>query len=181
MMSGCQETSCALEIAGALATDEVVTGSLGRVGKRYVLTMSRIQSRDARVLGRSDRRFDRQGREALLDETGAILDELYGKQAPAAAPAASTRSIPALVGRALGLTGMVLNVPPLLLCGLLAAAVGVVFVYDLARQDRSVHRLTQVQGFLANTTLLVAVLGLPPPVVAGTLAAVLFGTSWVVP
>ncbi|MBI5495353.1 MAG: hypothetical protein HY904_10045 [Deltaproteobacteria bacterium] len=51
MLSGCDSVSCVAEIAGALNSDEVVTGTVALVGKRHVLALKRVEARTALVVG----------------------------------------------------------------------------------------------------------------------------------
>ncbi|MBI5493782.1 MAG: hypothetical protein HY904_02080 [Deltaproteobacteria bacterium] len=92
--AGCESVSCAVEIANALDRDQIVLGSLGVVGSGYFLSLSRVRSRDARILRRSVRRFPDRDASAVLEDMGAVARELMRderQQAPAlpvkAAPA----------------------------------------------------------------------------------------------
>jgi hypothetical protein len=49
---GCQETSCAVEIAGALGVESIIAPSIGKLGDKNILTLAWIRQQDARVLGR---------------------------------------------------------------------------------------------------------------------------------
>ncbi len=48
-MLGCDDTSCLAEIAGALGVDKVVSGKVGKVGKIFVLNITMIDHKSARV------------------------------------------------------------------------------------------------------------------------------------
>ena len=52
-MMGCDATSCAAEIAGALGVDSIVYGTFTRLGKKYVLTLSWTDQRNSENLGRA--------------------------------------------------------------------------------------------------------------------------------
>jgi hypothetical protein len=50
--AGCDDASCLSEVAGALGAELIVTGQVGRLGDRYVVTMNLISVNDARAVGR---------------------------------------------------------------------------------------------------------------------------------
>ena len=49
---GCTESTCAAEVAGALGVDSIITGTIGNIGKKSVLSISWIGQRDARPIAR---------------------------------------------------------------------------------------------------------------------------------
>jgi hypothetical protein len=90
-LAGCDAAGCAAELAGSLNVDEVVMGSLGTFGDNYLLTLTRIQSRTALVLGRSVQRFSGQGESDILDRLPSAVAETFGVTAPAIQHPAGTR------------------------------------------------------------------------------------------
>jgi hypothetical protein len=90
-VTGCGSTSCAAEIAGALNTDEIVMGSLGKAGSHYVLVVSRVRARDAQVAGRLSEVFPKLDEDAMVRRIPAMAVELLGVQPvrPAAVPASA--------------------------------------------------------------------------------------------
>ena len=54
---GCDSVSCAVEIGGALGVETLLYGSLSKLGKSYVLTLSWIRQGDASVLNRHSESF----------------------------------------------------------------------------------------------------------------------------
>ncbi len=88
---GCSDVACAVEIAGALGVDSLVYGSVGRIGSKRVLSLTWIDQRDGRVLGRDSQVVDTD--EKLIDSIGVAADKLFGtpsapsKLVPVAAPA----------------------------------------------------------------------------------------------
>ena len=50
---GCDDDSCAAEIAGALGVDRLVTGAVGKVGDTYLLTLQLLDVKSAHVTGRT--------------------------------------------------------------------------------------------------------------------------------
>lgn len=75
MLQGCDEVSCAAEMAGALNAEQVVVGSVGRLGSTMVLTLSRVRQRDASVMASWANQFE------------APNDAVVGKQLPVAVKA----------------------------------------------------------------------------------------------
>ena len=149
-VSGCSSASCAAEIAGALDRDQIIIGSLGVVGDVYLLSLSRIQSRDAQILRRAVRRVRRGEESELLDETaGAARELMRNARAPAPEAAEVAHKTAPPVGKqspvtpaplalrvgsgALGTVGAVL----LLAASAGAAVAGAVLVADIAGGDWS--------------------------------------------
>jgi hypothetical protein len=54
---GCDTQSCAAQVAGALNSDEVLFGSLGRLGQDHLLTVTRLRVRDMTVVARTAEAF----------------------------------------------------------------------------------------------------------------------------
>lgn len=96
-MAGCVTVSCALEIAGSLNTEQFIIGNLGQVGNEFLLTITRVQSRNAETLGRSMQRYAAGKESAILDDLPSVVATLFGTKEEAAnvkAPA-TTEPIPA--------------------------------------------------------------------------------------
>jgi hypothetical protein len=77
---GCGETStsCAAELAGALAADRIITGSLSRVGESMLVSMSLLDSGGARV-NQVSSRLKGGTVDAVLDQMDALVEELLSK------------------------------------------------------------------------------------------------------
>ena len=58
MALNCDDASCMAEIGGALGVDELVRVSLGKLGSKLIISMSRILVAEAAVLGRSTIKID---------------------------------------------------------------------------------------------------------------------------
>lgn len=67
---GCDDVTCAAELAGALGVDFVGYGEVGQLGDQYTITLSVVGSRDSRVVARASSRVP-------ADET-ALADALPG-------------------------------------------------------------------------------------------------------
>jgi hypothetical protein len=80
---GCDAASCLAEVAGALAAEEVLYGSLGRLGTRdMVLTLSRVDTRSVRPLGGEAERLKRGDTDAMFDAVSRMLVRLYPTYQP---------------------------------------------------------------------------------------------------
>jgi len=84
-VAGCNATNCAADIAGALDADEIVLGTLGRVGDSFLLNLSRVQARTTLVVARATERFPAANETAILDRLPAVATALFGTPAPSAA------------------------------------------------------------------------------------------------
>lgn len=75
---GCSESSCLAEIAGALSANEVLYGSVGRLGDReLVLTLNRIDPINARALAGESVRLPLHDVDGMLDATAEALGRLF--------------------------------------------------------------------------------------------------------
>lgn len=75
---GCSDATCAVELAGALGVDSIVTGTVGNLGKKRVLSLAWIHQRDGRPiarhsqdLGADEESFDAGVHTAIAALTGA--------------------------------------------------------------------------------------------------------------
>lgn len=91
--AGCNEVSCAVEIAGALGVDSLVYGSVGRVGAKQVVSLTWIHQRDGRVLGRDSEVVSSD--EQLIDAVGLAVSNLFAASPPPAATAGVASPAPA--------------------------------------------------------------------------------------
>jgi len=77
-LTGCSESGCLAELAGALAADEVLYGSVGRLGAReLVLTLNRIAPSTATALAGESERLPSSSTDGMLDSTAGLLKRLY--------------------------------------------------------------------------------------------------------
>jgi hypothetical protein len=84
-LAGCEATSCLAEIGGALQAEEVLTGTLGRLGEReLVLTLNRTSPRTVTVLAGESERITGGGHDAALDGVSRLLKRLYPAYEPPA-------------------------------------------------------------------------------------------------
>ncbi len=67
ILLGCTEESCLVKIGGALGAENLVAGTVGKVGEKYLIGLQRIDVRGSKVVKRVEREF--QGsRDKLLEE-----------------------------------------------------------------------------------------------------------------
>jgi hypothetical protein len=67
ILLGCSEEDCLVKIGGALGAENLVAGTVGKVGDRYIIALQRIDVRGAKVVKRVEREFAG-SRDKLLDE-----------------------------------------------------------------------------------------------------------------
>jgi hypothetical protein len=79
---GCQETGCLAEIGGALGAQEVVTGSLVRLGDTFVLTLRRVDVSKALVIADVSETVKGAKEEQLLDAVQNGAEQLYRPSTP---------------------------------------------------------------------------------------------------
>lgn len=92
-VANCDNVSCVAEIAGALNTDQIVAGTLGKFGDAYLLSLARVAAGNVEPLARVSRRYSSGRVEQILDDLPNIADELMGL--PASAPLAMPEPPPA--------------------------------------------------------------------------------------
>ena len=194
--SGCNSVSCAAEIAGALDTEQIVIGSLGKVGQSYLLTMSRINGRDAVVVGRAQRRFDMLLEDDIVDNMPGAAAELFGLPPPpttakgtAVQAGGATASgwvfrgflrrmvLPLRIGAAGALAaGVLVGLANVAAWGVVAG----VTVHDLSRGGRFPnHKILAAEAIVSDVVFAVGT-GLTVVLVGLLVAsAATFGTSWV--
>ena len=81
--SGCDDSgiACAAELAGALDAPQLVTGTLGRVGNTWVLSLTRMERGSLTVLSRVSRESVGDTPEGFLKDIDGIVDDLFGMKA----------------------------------------------------------------------------------------------------
>ena len=89
MALDCSDASCMAEIGGALGVDELVRVSLGKLGSKLIISMSRILVAEASVLGRSTVQIDNV--EDYYDRGfQQAVSEIYKLNFPAQAPSGTS-------------------------------------------------------------------------------------------
>ena len=74
---GCSDESCLAEIAGALGVDELLTGTVGRLGASHVLAIKRLDMKTATTRASISRRMVVADGEEFLAAIGPAVAELY--------------------------------------------------------------------------------------------------------
>lgn len=78
-LMGCEASSeCLAEIGGALGVDEIVTGTVTRVGESRVMTVTRMDIQRARVVSTFNQRLAAGDGEELFAAIGPAVARLYG-------------------------------------------------------------------------------------------------------
>ncbi len=108
---GCtSNSSCIAEIGGALGVARVVTGSVGKVGSSYVINLSLLDTKSAKVIERESRSV--QGNlDKLVDETGnaarfLVRSLLEGRQGEVVVKVSEVNSEIEVDGKLVGLSPM---------------------------------------------------------------------------
>lgn len=86
-LADCETDACALQIAGALNADQIISGTLSVVGTQLVLAASRTDARTAAVAARVLERCPADRPEVLLDRMPALAHQLMGTPAAPVPPA----------------------------------------------------------------------------------------------
>ncbi len=73
----CTDDTCAIEIARLISADEVITGSLGSVGSRYILTMKLVNVADIEIIKDTSGVFD--SLDELVDNCSLLAGELLNQ------------------------------------------------------------------------------------------------------
>lgn len=92
-LAGCDATSCAAELAGALGVDSILYGTVGKLGAKHIVALNWIEHRTSAVLGRSSANLGKD-EEAYDTELARSVDALFG--APVASPSLPPK--PSLAG-----------------------------------------------------------------------------------
>jgi hypothetical protein len=85
LLLGCDQSSCMAEIAGAMGANLLISGMVGKLGALHVVTLKLIDTRTAKVIARSSKRFTKI--EEAPDAVGPLVDELLKAKPRAAAVA----------------------------------------------------------------------------------------------
>jgi hypothetical protein len=95
---GCTETACLAEIGAAAGAETLGTGSVGKVGRTWVVALKLIDAQRVRVIASADRRIRNKSSGALLDLIPAMVSELLEQAKRAASGSAPPRPAAAVVG-----------------------------------------------------------------------------------
>ncbi len=86
----CTDDTCAIEIARLISADEVITGSLGSVGSRYILTMKLIDVANIEIVKDTSGIFD--SLDDLVDNCNLLAGELLNQNQTQASASDSLRA-----------------------------------------------------------------------------------------
>lgn len=183
-LSACDSVSCAAEIAGALNSEQTIIGTLGRVGGSYVLALSRISAREAKVVGRVSKQVSASDDALLIREIPGLARELFGLAslpAPAPLETRSSESAPRWRAWALRAGGAVAVAGGTLLVAAAAAgaacAAGIYLAYPnvigAGRYYRALQGAVWVSAGMAG-------MAVAPAVLMAVVAGLLFAGSFLV-
>jgi len=197
-LAACESNSCAAEVAGALNADEIVVGHLGKVGDAYVLSVTRIRSRDASVLGRASDRVESASEALLLERMPALVSDVMSGASKtavvansevthfrrgAATPPEESASLPPwrLGLRAVGAFGLVAAAAVALMGTVSALFFAALLTKDLATGAGGRRGVTGSEAALGNATFYGALLLVPAALLGAVAAGATLGASWVIP
>jgi hypothetical protein len=75
--AGCDQESCLSEIADALGVDDLVIGTVSRIGDEHVVGFKRLNQLEAKTTGSYNQRFEAGNGEELLVAVGPGVEELF--------------------------------------------------------------------------------------------------------
>ncbi len=108
---GCEESSsCIAEIAGALGADLIATGSIGRVGETYALSLKALDARTGTSIGRISETTPKL--DALFEIIREGVPRVFATRVPQAAPAAEAKPAAAAPPIAARAEPLALPAPP---------------------------------------------------------------------
>jgi len=81
-LSGCTTEDCQLEVGRMLSANQIIVGSVGSIGKIYILNMKIIEVETGKTLSTASEQFD--SIEDLIYESEAVVFELVSYEAEAA-------------------------------------------------------------------------------------------------
>jgi len=76
-MKNCTESSCMMQIAGAMGAEYYIEGSLGSVGNKYVIALKFIETIGVNIKSRTTRTMDR-NEDVLIKEIKEMVREIMG-------------------------------------------------------------------------------------------------------
>lgn len=82
---GCSDVACAAELSGALGVQYVLAGSVGRIGRQVIISLTLIDSAQQRVVGRVQRRVT-DDEDLYVKAIEDNVTKLFDKESPAKAP-----------------------------------------------------------------------------------------------
>lgn len=87
-LAGCSSTECLVELAGALDVDQIIIGTLSRLGESWMLQVQRVDASKGTTLAHASRRKRGGTIDDLLDDLPVISGELFAgvEAAPEPAP-----------------------------------------------------------------------------------------------
>ncbi len=76
-LAGCSASECVAEISGALGVDKVLTGSIGQLGKSFLLSLRLVNTHTTQVEQQATARIVGGKGEEFLDAIGPLFEKLF--------------------------------------------------------------------------------------------------------
>lgn len=87
---GCSTNSCLAELAGALNVDQIITGSLAKIGQSWILQVNRVDAKNGTAVASATRRKKGGDVDDVLDDLPGVAKELFAGMSAQARVAAVT-------------------------------------------------------------------------------------------
>jgi len=78
-IKNCTESSCLVQIAGAMGAKYYVEGSIGGMGSKYVVTLKWMDAEKVEIINRKTMRINRD-EDTLIDEICMLVKEVFGEE-----------------------------------------------------------------------------------------------------
>jgi TolB-like protein len=97
---GCGDSACAGQVGSALGADQLLAGSVARLGQSWLVHLKLLDTRSAGQVVQATRRLKDRGIDDVLDVLPAMVAELFGPQGAATAPAVPAAPAPSTAAAA---------------------------------------------------------------------------------
>lgn len=91
-LMGCTNDTCAAEFGYALGVDQMLLGSVSKLGASWLMHISLVDVKKVATAAQADRRLKDKSIDDLLDVIPQMVDELFGGPAPTTVPAAAVQA-----------------------------------------------------------------------------------------
>ncbi len=146
------EMACLAEIGGALGAEEMITSTLGKVGKVYVFSLKLVDVPKAKVAREASQKLATKDEEDLLDAVGKLVAQLLPPQAAPVVPppVVAAASVPPPAPAPM-VEAPVVELPPVQHSRIPAILVGVA---GLAAGGVAVFGLTQILHYNSEVSVI---------------------------
>src|SRR5512141_130322 len=98
-LTGCTNDTCAAEFGYALGVDQMLLGSVSKLGASWLMHISLVDVKKVATAAQADRRLKDKSIDDLLDAIPQMVAELFGGPAPTTVPAAAAVPAPEPTGK----------------------------------------------------------------------------------